>query len=218
MSITPPVFNLTASNIGFNDASLEAELNKSTGTFFDAPGNFDLVICGAEFHQNKDTGSIYCKGDESWVNVKVTLKSVDDRTIDHWLQVPTNSILYGEKKTLAVYRNFQQFVHGIGESSTIDGLQKLLQKYFANPAKLIGQKVNVDLGFKGPHVSQTDQGFVVIAKNKPLQEDGVDVVLPDRGSAVQYAKAMNVEPGFIKVLKFTARKQSKVKVAANDWE
>lgn len=220
MSVTPPVFNLTAGNIPFEtDEELQAELAKTNGKYFDAPGNYDLIISAAEFHVNKETGSIYCKGDKTWVNVKITLSSTDGKTIDHWLQVPTTSLLYGEKGSLAVFRNFQGFVFGIGESASINTLQKILEKYFKDPSKLVGQKVNVDLGYKGDFVERADDGnYVVMVKGKPMQEDGVDVKLPDRSSAIQHAKSMGIEPGFLKVLKFTAKKSAKTKTTTpSDW-
>ncbi len=220
MSITPPVFNLTASNIGFDsDEDLQTELAKTGGKYFDAPGNVDLVISAAGFHPDKDTGDIYCKGDKTWINVKISLASSDGKSIDHWLQVPTSSLLFGEKATLTVFRKFQQFIFGIGESASINTLQKLLEKYFKDPGKLVGQKVNVDLGYERDYVASADDGtFVIMVKGKPLQEDGADVKLPDRSSAVQHAKSMGIDPGFLRVLKFTPRKSIKVaKVAASDW-
>jgi hypothetical protein len=218
-----PQFNLTASNIDFaTDEALQAELEKTGGQYFDAPGNYDLTISAAEFHKNKETGSIYCKGDATWFNVKITLASADGKAIDHWLQVPTTDIKFGEKKTLAVFRKFQQFLFGIGEAVTIEKLNALCQKYFANPAKLVGQKVNCDLGYEGPYVhKQADDVYVVMVKGKPMQEDGADVSLPDRSSAVQYAKSQGVEPSFIRVLKFTAKKavaKAKLKAASDtEW-
>lgn len=215
---TAPVFNLTASNIGFkNDEEFQEELNKTGGKYFDSPGNYDLTISAAVFHENKETGSIYCKGDETWVNVKVTLTSTDGRSIDHWLQVPTTKVTFGPKDTLNVYKKFQQFLYGIGESGAIKELNKLLNKYFADPAKLVGKKVNVDLGYEGPHVVNQGDGYVVMVKGKALQEDGVDVVLPDRGAAIQYAKSQGIEPGFIRVLKFTASKSAKAKTTSTEW-
>ena len=218
-----PQFNLNASNIDFaSDEALQEELAKTGGQFFDAPGNYDLVISAAEFHTGKGTGTIYCKGDKTWFNVKLTLKSSDDKEINHWLQVPTTSIKFGEKETLNPFRKFQQFLFGIGEAVTIEKLNALCQKYFANPAKLVGQKVNVDLGYEGPYVhKQAEDTFVVMVKGKPLQEDGADVTLPDRASAVQYAKSQGIEPGFIRVLKFTPKKaagKGKLKAASDtEW-
>lgn len=212
-----PVFDLSAANIGFEkDEDLQAELDKSRGKYFDAPGNIDLVVTSAAFHPNKVTGSIYCKGDESWVNVKVTFSGPDGRSIDHWLQVPTTSITFGPKKILGLFKKYQQFLFGIGETTTVATLSKVTNKYFQDPAKLVGQKVNVDLGYENDHVAPVGSGFGVIVKGKPLQEDGADVVLPDRSSAIQHAKAIGIEPGFLRVLKFTPKKSAKT-TKASDW-
>lgn len=216
-----PQFNLTANNIDYDsDEALQEAVEKVGGKFFDTPGNFDLTIVAADFHKNKDTGSIYCKGDNSWFNVQLTFRGSDEKEINHWLQIPTTSITFGEKKTLAVFRKLQQFFFGIGEAVTINSLNGLLQKYFAKPEKLVGQKVNADLGYEGPYVAKSAESddFVVMVKGKPMQEDGADVKLPDRASAVQYAKSQGIEPSFIRILKFTAKKPAKLKKASNsDW-
>jgi hypothetical protein len=217
-----PVFNLKASNIDFDsDEALQAELDKvGNGKWFDAPGNYDLVISSAEFHKNKDTGDIFCKGDSTWFNVKLTLTAADERTIDHWIQVPTTSLKFGEKGTLAVFKKFQEFLIGIGEVVTIPKLQTLLEKYFADPKKLVGQKVNVDIGYEGPFVAKAADSdeYVVMVKGQPLKDEGVEVRMPDRGSAVQYAKSQGIEPSFIRILKFTAKKPAKaLKAASADW-
>ena len=216
-----PVFNLKASNINFDsDEALQAEIAKGGGKFFDSPCNVDLVIASAEFHKNKDTGDIYCKGDSTWFNVKITLKAADERSIDHWIQVPTSKLEFGEKKTLAVFRKFQEFLIGLGEVVTIAKLQVLLEKYFADPSKLVGQKVNCDLGYEGPFVAKAadSEEFVVIVKGQPMKDEGVEVRMPDRGSAVQYAKSQGIEPSFIRVLKFTAKKAAKKgKAESTDW-
>lgn len=218
---TAPVFNLKASNINFDsDEALQAEVAKGGGKYFDTPCNVDLVIAAAEFHKNKETGDIYCKGDNTWFNVKVTLKAADERSIEHWIQVPTVKLDFGEKKTLAVFRKFQEFLIGLGEVVTIAKIQGLLEKYFADPAKLVGQKVNVDLGYEGPYVVKVTDAdeFVVIVKGQPLKDDGVEVRLPDRSSAIQYAKSQGIEPSFLRVLKFTAKKPAKAsKAASTDW-
>ena len=213
-----PVFNLNASNVNFDDASLQAELDKKTSKYFDEPGNYDLVISAAEYHIGKDTGTSACKGDDTWHNVKITFSHVDGRSINHWLQIPTAKVTYGDKETLNPYRKFQQFLFGLGESVQIAQLQGLLTKYFADPNKLVGQKVNVDLGYEGPYVERNSEGaFNIIVKGQALSEDGVAVALPDRASAVQYAKGQGIEPSFLRITKFTVRKPSAVKKVASDW-
>ncbi len=216
-----PTFNLKASNINFEtDEALQAEVSKMGGKYFDGPGNVDLVIASAELHANKDTGDIFCKGDSTWFNVKLTLKSADDRSIDHWIQVPTTKLDFGDKKTLVVFRKFQEFLIGLGEIVTIAKIQGILEKYFSDLSKLVGQKVNVDLGYEGAYVAKVADSdeFVVMVKNQAMKDDGVEVRLPDRSSAIQYAKSQGIEPSFLRVLKFTAKKPAKAsKAATTDW-
>ena len=37
------------------------------------------------------------------------LRGAGDKSINHWLQVPTTKIKFGPKDTLAVYKKLQQF-------------------------------------------------------------------------------------------------------------
>lgn len=216
-----PTFSLNASNINFSsDEELQKELAKKPGNFFDTPGPQDLTIAAAELHANKATGDIFCKADPTWFNVKLTLKSADGKEINHWLQVPTTKIEFGEKGSLFMFNKLQEFLIGLGEIVTIAKIQGLLEKYFANLSKLVGQKVNVTLGYEGPYVTKAEGSdeYVVMVKGAPMKDDGVEVRLPDRSSAITYAKSQGIEPSFLRVLKFTPKKPVRAAKAANtEW-
>lgn len=216
-----PTFNLNASNINFtSDEELQKKLAEKTGNYFDTPGQVDLVISAAELHPNKTTKDVYCAKDPTWFNVKLTLKSSDGKEINHWLQVPTTKLEFGEKNTLFVFNKLQEFLIGLGEIVTIAKIQGLLEKYFVKLDKLVGQKVNVTLGYEGPYVTKADDSeeFVVMVKGHPMKDEGAEVRLPDRSSAVTYAKSQNIEPSFLRVLKFTAKKPVRAaKAATTDW-
>ena len=210
-----PVFNLTANNLGFSsEEDFQAEATKTGGKFFDVPGIKDLTITEAGFHLNRTTQSMYCKSDPTWFNVKLVLADDAGRCVNHWIQVPTTSMYFGEKKTPRVFGKFQEFLFGIGEAVTLNSVQKLLEKYFADPSKLVGQKVNVTLGYEGPFVDKRPLGFVVVVKGEPLKEDGKDIYLPDNASAVQYAKSQGIDPSYLRVVKFNPRPKLK---AAASW-
>ncbi len=201
-----PKFNLSASNIGISQEKLTEELNKKGGKFFD-PGNYDVEIVEADFHKNKTTQSIYCANDDTWLNVAVTFKGVDDRQIRAWLQVPTSKITFGPKNTYAVYRKFAEFMAAIGQAVTTDNLGKVVPKFFADPKKLKGLKLNVDIGHTGPYIDRvSDTEYRIMKGNKPL-EDGDGVMLfPDRKSAAAYAEGEGIETGFPEITKYTAAK------------
>lgn len=215
-----PTFNLQASNIGMTDAEIQAGLEKKSGNFFDTPGPMDLTITAAEWHANKITGETACRGDSTWHNVKLTLQAADGREINHWIQVPTSKIEFGEKRTLFVYGKFQEFLISFGEAVTNAKLQGLLEKYFAKLDKLVGQKVSVTLGYEGPYVQKAPDSdeFVIMVKGQPLKDEGVEVRQPDRSTAIQYAKSQGLDPSFIRILKFMPKKVAKTLKAANqEW-
>ena len=214
-------FSLNANNLGYaSDEELQAEVTKTGSKFFDDPGNFNLTIAAANYHPSKDTGSIYCKGDGTWANIKLSLKDDKERELNHWLQVPTQEIVFGPKKTLFVFKKFQEFLLGIGVQVSMTSLQGVMEKWFTDPAKLVGQELNADLGYEGDHVAKaTDSDeYEIIVSGKPMAEDGKPVRLPDRSSAIQYSKSMGIDPGYIRVLKFTARKVLKTRSAAASTE
>lgn len=217
--MTEVKFNLGVGNLEFSsDEDLQKELAKSGGKYFDTPGNMDLKITAADFHKNKKTGEIWCEGDNTWFNVVITLKGSEDKEIQHWIQVPTTKLKYGKKDTLAVFKKLQEFLFGIGEEVTMASFGKLCEKYFSDPSKLIGTAVNVDLGYEGPYVERApdSENFRVIVGGKPLMEDGTPIEMPDRASAVTFAKGRNITPSFIRVLKFTPSKKRKAS-KASDW-
>jgi len=100
-------------------------------------------------------------------------------------------------------------------------MQSILEKNFIDLDKLVGKKVNVDLGYEGPYVAKVPdtEEYAVYVKGHALKDDGVEVRLPDRSSAIQYAKSQGIDPGFIHILKFTAKKApaKPSKAASTDW-
>lgn len=215
-----PQFTLNAENLDYaTDEALQKDVFKTGGKYFDTPGTYDVVVSAADYHKNKETGSIYCKGDNTWFNVKLTFNTEEGKEIDYWIQVPTTSITFGQKQTLALFRKLQEFFFGLGETVTLNALQRLMQKHFAKPESLVGQKMSVIIGYEGPYVTADDTGsFVVIVAGKAVQEDNSDVRLPDRQSAIQYAKSKGINPSFMRVLKFLPKKALKLqKTGTDSW-
>jgi hypothetical protein len=215
-----PKFNLNKSNIGFeSQEALQNELDRPVGKNFDK-GNYDGEIVTADFHKNKDTGSIYCDGDPTWFNVKVTLQGADDRTANAWIQVPTSSVRFGKKGTLFVFKKFVEFMSSIGVTVTLDNLDKVVPKYFSNPSKtLTGLKANFDIGYEGAYVERDGEGSCRIVRGgKPVEnEDGV-MTFPDFASAKACAEAMRIAITYPSIVKWNAAKKTEAKTAAdNDW-
>lgn len=212
MSNQLPVFNLNASNLEVKtQADLDAELNKTTFARF-TPGNYDFAITAADFHKNKDTGSILCAGDETWFNVVVTLTAVDGREMRVYLQIPTSKLTYGAKKTYMVYKKLINFMAGVGRPITIDNQAKVIPATFTDPSKLVGIKVNADVGYEGPHTDDVEGGIIIKLPNgKAVEDEGKPVVFPDYASARAYAEGLGINLQRATVVNYTPGKAAETK-------
>ncbi len=220
-----PMFNLKAGNLGFkSDADLQKKLDEPQGKGFQ-PGNYDLQIIAAEFHANKETGSIYCAGDDSWLNVVITCAGTEDRTTKYYVQVPTNNVYFKGAKgkpTLFVFRKFTEFMAAIGVPVTLETLDKVVPKYFSTPSKaLTGLKFNADIGFDGPYIEKVSDTECRIIKNgKALEDESGVVTFPDFQSARAYADGARIKTSRPSIVKFTAVKSATTTTAAapdTDW-
>ena len=213
-----PKFNLSASNIGITQDKLEEELNKQGGKFFD-PGNYDLEIDDADFHKNRGTQSIYCANDGTWLNVVITFRGLDDRQIKTWLQVPTSKITFGAKNTYAVYRKFAAFMAAIGQAITTDNLSSVVPKYFSDPKKLKGLKLNADIGYAGAYIDRVSETeYRIVKGDKPLEDGDGIITFPDRKAAAAYAQGERIDVRFPEVTKYTPAKVSQTaKVEDDGW-
>jgi hypothetical protein len=181
------------------------------------PGSYEMAITKAGYHLKdpNDPNSARCQGDNTWFNLKVELTSTDGRKLNTFIQVPTEKLTYGEKKTYAVFKKFSEFMAGVGFPVNIDNLDKVAPKVFTDPDKsLKGKTVTVDLGFEGARIEKCDEGFKIVQANGKdlLDESGELYILPDRKSAVSTAESMKIRVGFIQVLKYHAGKASKAPV------
>lgn len=201
-----PKFNLSATNLDIkDDAELAAAIEKEGKRGFDV-GNYTVKTTNPRYHANKETGSIFCKGDATWFNVVVTLEQ-DGRSKDHYIQVPTSRIKYGDKKggTLFVFKKFVEFMSGIGETVSLNNLGKICEKYFSSEdalKKLADKELTVDFGYQGPHAAKVeDEQYVIMIKDKPLEEDGEALRFPDVASAKVFADAKGLKLSYPEIVK-----------------
>jgi hypothetical protein len=195
-----------------SQGELSSKLENQFSDF--APGSYETAITKAGWHLKdvNDPNSARCQGDNTWFNLKVELTAVDGRKLNTFIQVPTEKLTYGEKKTYAVFKKFSEFMAGVGFPVNLDNLDKVAPKVFADPEKsLKGKTVTVDLGFEGARVEKCDDGFKIVQANGKdlLDESGELYVLPDRKSAVSTAESMKIRVGFIQVLKYHPGKPAK---------
>lgn len=213
---TMPTYNFKSD---ITDADLDVEIakTKSSGGKSLKPGNHDLTILSAVFHKMSD-------GDPSWAGYKVELGR-DEKTIRTYLMIPTAGPRYnkpGIKNPMIMYVKLMEFLDAAGLKTEQEIIGKVLGQLYANPSKLVGKVVNVDIGYKGPYV-----GYVGENQFKLFERDGTpfkatevgDTPFPDRDSAVAEAASYGVvAQTFPEITKFHAAKKV-VKAADTDpWE
>lgn len=217
-----PSFNLAQGNLDIkNEEEFQEQAAKETGGKALQPGNYTLKIQNPDFHPNKETGSIYCKGDPTWFNVKVELVAADgERSLRHWVQVPTQKVRFGQKGTLFVFKKLKEFMAALGEDLTVDNLATVVPKYFNDPKALEGKEVDADVGYEGDYIEPAGNGqFRIVKGGEAYQEDGETVTFPDRDAARNYAEAIGIRNPATRtsVLEFKSKINADAKAeAAND--
>lgn len=201
--IEAPQFNLSQGNLGFKD---DAEFQKSMegGKGFQ-PGNYDLKIVAAAFHKNKTTGSIYCAKDPTWFNVQVTFAGPDDRSCKYWVQVPTSSLKFGEKKTTFPAKKFTEFMAAIGLPCALADLGAVVPKWLTDPSKLIGKGCNVDVDYEGAHAKKEGSEYVIVRGDGKVLEDESGKPagpFPDFDAAKNYAEGQGIDLRYPEIVKF----------------
>lgn len=173
-----------------------------------SPGKYDLKIIDAALNITDRNPTGTSPSDPTWLVYKVVLGGIGDKSINHYVLVPTATERFGApgtKNPLFMFLKFREFLSGIGEDPT--KVQELLEPLFSDPIALVGKEVSVEIGYEGPHAryNENDKTFSVVDT-----DDTTELLsdrFPDRDSAtaaaaVQLKKELK---NFTKVRKFVAR-------------
>lgn len=202
-----PKFNFKST---VSEADVQKDVSSKKSTLF-SPGTYDLKVVGAEFK-----GPM--KGDSSWLSYQVTLGGIDDRKIRVFLAVPTSGPYYtkpGGKPTMFLFHKFREVVKAFGEDSSVDALNRTINKLFKDPSNLEGKVLKVDIGYPSYYAQFIPQeGFKLMNKQgTPV----VDTVFPDRDSVIVYGASENIKVAqFAEVLKYH-EKVVKEDTTGNGW-
>lgn len=108
--------------------------------YFSKPGQYDTVIAKVDYLGK-------AKNDDTWVNLVVHFEGTDGKTINSLVQVPTQDVVYGPKKTTFVFKKLKDFCRGIGHDLTVKNVKDTVKKNFARPEKLVGKAVSIIVGY-----------------------------------------------------------------------
>lgn len=191
------------------------------------PGQYTVTIKDPKFHENKQTGSIFCKNDPSWFNVSMTLVS-GEREKKMFLQVPTESPAYKTKKGLTdfTFRKLAEFMAGIGVYMDFNNYPQVVTELLSTPEallKLEGKEMDIEVGYDKPYVDYIakDQYQIItdIVKMTPYMENDEVVIFSSADEAVAFGlttlnKNLQQFPEILNVLP----RKAEVKSKAGGWD
>jgi hypothetical protein len=219
-----PKFELGSTNLSPEQFKEALDSAKSGGKGFQ-PGNYRLKITDAQYHVNKETGSINSKADPSWINVSLNLIGADGRSKKHFLSVPTKDIWFNGKdgkKTIFPFSKLQQFMAALGVYLDNANYANVIKSYFSPEglAQLNGGEVTVDIGFTGPYVKYVDKGRYQIVINEEVLKDadGKEVEFADSDSAKAYGATVLLKnlQTFPEITKFYSAPEKKAEQKAGN--
>lgn len=207
-----PKFNFKST---VSELEMQAIENKPRGSTQFEPGQYDLKIIDAQIHiKEGQRNPGRSDTDPNWIVVKLTLGGINDKSIQHYLLVPTITDVYrkpGSNNPLAVMGMFRKFLRSIGIDPE-NNMSKILNDNFADVSALIGKTATVKIDFEGNHAkyNPVDRTYTVVdmAETKQLLPNS----FPDRDSAKAAAAELGLElKNFTKIKEFIPKEnESKV--------
>lgn len=220
--MTMPKFNFSkatfTSEADLNAATARPGSQASTSKVM-LPGKHEVTIMSVE-----NAGPT--AKDPSWIKMKIQLQGTGGKEIRTMLLVPTQDIVYGEKKTLFPYNKLKNFLTSLGHAVSVESLAGVLEKTFGNPASLTGQNVAIEVGYEKTHLrsvrNDIGERSVRIVDGKTKQDmvgsDGKVLSFSDYDSAEAYLDANNIAyDAFPSVLKFGTPAGNSAKKADANW-
>jgi hypothetical protein len=217
-----PKFNFTKNSVTLSEEEFlqEAAKSKNKGKFLNV-GVHVVEITDAGFHNTKATGDMWLAKDPTWFLTKLTLTAAE-KSKDLYLCVPTSKIEFGgpdSKNPLGLFLKFRQFMAAIGEEITVDSkvLQKSLSKYFADPTKLIGKRLQIEIKYTFPHVKWVGENAFKIANGDGSDHTILTETYTSRDAAIAACAEVGIKPqAFPEITSFTAVEQVKEKEEEED--
>ncbi len=189
-------FGFKNDGLQLTDEEILAEENKTFGSKFMEAGVHSVKITEAGWHIGKETGKTSCKGDATWHNLKIVYENAAGQTYNHYLQVPTSKLTYtvngkkGPQESPFMFIKFRGFCAGINEVAAPNAalLTKLAKRRFAKPEGLVGETLEITVGYNGPYLKY-EGGAGKDALYSILNKDGsvLDAGLYAKSDAIKAA-------------------------------
>ena len=124
--------------------------------------------------------------DPTWIKYTVKFK-VGTGEIHHYIQVPTKSLFFGEKKSDRPFKTLQSFTRSLGMELTKENTSIVLGLFFKDVERLIGMRLNLVLAHDAYYASPVNRKIIILSReDKPLlSEDGVNPIQFDDFQAAE---------------------------------
>lgn len=214
-----PRFNFSNCSIKTDEELNAVQENSKKEDKFFKPGKYEVVIDSVEY-----TGQ--APNDPNWGKLTVTYKGTGEKTIKDFLLIPFADVKYGVKGTLYPFRKIQKFGQALGTEVTVKTVEAAMKQLFANPVKLKGRAVGIEVGYEKGHVKymgKTPEGSkqysLADRDGNPIRDNAMNVaVFPDFDAAYAYAEENKIPVDrFPRILDYAQSSLAAAAPAKSDW-
>jgi len=178
-----------------------------SGSFFKPGFHPGVTITEFDDWPEKESGSLVMANDETWLRKGVTLSSdeAEKRVFTAWA---TSKYTYGEKNATMMYTKLKNLVESAFNVKFDKTVALIIFKILAaKPELLIGQKVDIEVGFKKcSHLAEIDKGVFVLKEWLPKDkryEVHEDTFFKDFAEGKAYADKLEIDLGFPDITKIS---------------
>lgn len=150
--------------------------------------------------------------DPDWFKVKLVFEGANEKTINHWLLIPTKNEYYVTKDGLWPFRNLVKFIEAIvplkdGKTPvTSSNVGQYIAKLFDSEAALLGKKFEIKVGFDKHHPHYVSKGVYALHTKDGipvLDTTGSPITASSADALSQYAEQNRLPfDGWAKILGF----------------
>lgn len=164
------------------------------------PGQYDVKIAGVE----EQGANRY---DPSWLGYKFTFEGVGEKTINEWINVPTEDTASPALDGIyenSTFNRLIRFLSVLGLDVT-QPTSDLLTQAFEKPETLVGAHVKITVGYRGPHADyvKADGGYRILNRDNQVM---ADEIFETRDAVAAYVQQAGIKgfKAFPSVLKYEA--------------
>lgn len=132
--------------------------------------------------------------DPTWETLNLKLEGTGGKTTYTNVMFPLENLLFKGAPNSFPAQQFLAFVKSLGHETSPKTLGTVLGKLFSDTSKLVGQELQVKMGYKGNHVVMEGNKFQLVQKyGRKILKDGEPALFSERDEALEWAKSAGLE-------------------------